>query len=188
VTETKVVVLRQTEPFNDPLTEILRSGAKRLTAQAVKAELEAFLSDRADKMPPAGRRRVVRHGHDPVRRIQTVGDAALGFCKALDEAFPTTQRQRRWFHKSGNVLNTSPKSLQLAAHQDLREIRLSPRRAVRTKGALSQDTARPMVFKLVTAASKNWRRLQGQNQLPKIISGGKFRDGIEAASETKSAA
>ena len=32
------------------------------------------------------------------------------------------------------------------------------------------------------------RRLKGQNQLPKIISGVKFRDGIEAASETKSAA
>jgi transposase-like protein len=61
-------------------------------------------------------------------------------------------------------------------------------RTVRTKGALSQDTARLMVFKLVTAASGNWRRLKGQNQLPKIISGVKFRDGIEAASETKSAA
>ncbi len=61
-------------------------------------------------------------------------------------------------------------------------------RTVRTKGALSQDTARLMVFKLVTAAAKNWRRLKGQNQLPKIISGVKFRDGIEAASETKSAA
>ena len=59
---------------------------------------------------------------------------------------------------------------------------------VRMKGALSQATARLMVFKLVTAASKNWRRLKGQNQLPKIISGVKFRDGIEAASETKSAA
>jgi putative transposase len=35
---------------------------------------------------------------------------------------------------------------------------------VRMKGALSQDTARLMVFKLVMAASKNWRRLKGQNQ------------------------
>jgi transposase-like protein len=61
-------------------------------------------------------------------------------------------------------------------------------RTVRTKGALSQDTARLMVFKLVTAASKSWRRLKGQNQLPKIISGVKFHDGIEAASETQPAA
>ena len=37
------------------------------------------------------------------------------------------------------------------------------------KGALSQDTARLMVFKLIIGAAKNWRRLQGQNQLPKIV-------------------
>jgi hypothetical protein len=56
------------------------------------------------------------------------------------------------------------------------------------KGALSQDTARLMVFKLVMAASKTWRRLQGQNQLPKVIQGAKFQDGIEVAPEAKSAA
>jgi putative transposase len=61
-------------------------------------------------------------------------------------------------------------------------------RTVRMKGALSQDTARLMVFKLVMAASKTWRRLQGQNQLPKVIKGAKFRDGIEVAPEDKSAA
>jgi putative transposase len=38
-------------------------------------------------------------------------------------------------------------------------------RTVRMKGALSQATARLMVFKLVMAAAKTWRRLQGQNQL-----------------------
>jgi len=42
-------------------------------------------------------------------------------------------------------------------------------RTVRTKGALSQDTARLMVFKLVMAAAKTWRRLKGENQLPKIV-------------------
>ena len=179
-----------------------------------------------------------------------MGDGALGFWKALEEAFPTTRCQRCWLHKTLNVLDKLPKSLQPAAHQDLREIWLSPSRAaaeaamatfaekyapkydnavkcllkdrdamltffdfpaehwthlrtsnpiesvfstvrhrtVRTKGALSQDTARLMVFKLVTAASKSWRRLKGQNQLPKIISGVKFHDGIEAASETQPAA
>ena len=61
-------------------------------------------------------------------------------------------------------------------------------RTVRMKGALSQDTARLMVFKLVIAASKTWRRLQGQNQLPKIINGAKFKDGIEIVREAISAA
>jgi len=61
-------------------------------------------------------------------------------------------------------------------------------RTVRTKGALSQDTARMMVFKQVMEASKSWRRLQGQTLLPKIVSGVKFRDGIEIARDQKSAA
>ena len=42
-------------------------------------------------------------------------------------------------------------------------------RTVRTKGALSQDTARLMVFKLVMAAAKTWRKLKGENQLPKEL-------------------
>ncbi len=52
-------------------------------------------------------------------------------------------------------------------------------RTVRTKGALSQHTALLMVFKLVMAASRTWRRLKGQNQLPKVITGVTFRDGVE---------
>src|SRR5437763_16161684 len=52
-------------------------------------------------------------------------------------------------------------------------------RTVRTKGALSPETARLMVFRLITAASKTWRRLHGENQLPKVIRGVTFRDGIE---------
>ncbi len=39
---------------------------------------------------------------------------------------------------------------------------------VRTKGALSQDTARLMVFKLVMAAAKTWRRLKGENQSSRV--------------------
>ena len=55
------------------------------------------------------------------------------------------------------------------------------------KGALSQDTARLLVFKLAMVASKTWRRLQGQNQLPKVVSGVTFKNGIEDAAEIKSA-
>jgi transposase-like protein len=52
-------------------------------------------------------------------------------------------------------------------------------RTVRTKGALSPTTARLMVFKLVMAAAKGWRRLKGENQLPKVVAGVTFRDGSE---------
>lgn len=417
--EDRVVCLRQKGAIDDPLTEILRAGARRLIAQAVEAEFESFLADNAELRLADGRQRVVRHGHDPVREIQTgigpvevekpkardrgataqgrirftsnivpkwarrtksldallpvlylrgisagdfrealaallgqdapnlspaviarlksewedeyrqwqkrdlsarryvyvwadgvylqarmepqaecmlvlmgatpegkkeligfqtgmresaqswkellvdlkarglsiapeaaVGDGALGFWKALDEALPTTRHQRCWLHKTLNVLDKLPKSLQANAHKDLREIWQSPDRAaaeaamttfadkyapkydkaveclikdretlltffdfpadhwdhlrtsnpiesvfatvrhrtVRMKGALSQDTARLMVFKLVMAASKTWRRLNGQNQLPKVINGVRFKDGIEDVADIKSAA
>ncbi len=52
-------------------------------------------------------------------------------------------------------------------------------RTIRTRGALSQDTARLMVFKLVMAAAKTWRRLKGENQLPKLIQGVTFKNGVE---------
>ena len=51
-------------------------------------------------------------------------------------------------------------------------------RTVRTKGALSQKTARLMVFKLVMAASKSWRRLKGENRLPMLLAGVTFADGV----------
>ncbi|SIR52212.1 IS256 family transposase [Acidiphilium rubrum] len=169
------------------------------------------------------------------------GDGALGFWKAIEEVWPRTCHQRCTVHKTANVLNKMPKVLQPAAKADLREIWTAPDRAtaeaaitkfvekyglkydkavtclikdrdalltfydypaehwehlrtsnpiesvfatvrhrtVRTKGALSQDTARLMVFKLVTAAAKTWRKLNGENQLPKVIQGITFRDGVE---------
>ena len=169
------------------------------------------------------------------------GDGALGFWKALEQVSPTTRQQRCTVHKTANILDKLPRSIQPAAKADLREIWSAPDRAtaevavatfaakygakydkavtcltkdrdalltfydfpaehwdhlrtsnpiesvfatvrhrtVRTKGALSQDTARLMVFKLVMAAARTWRRLKGENQLPKVIRGVTFRDGVE---------
>ena len=405
-----VVRLRQPDDVDDPLTSILRSGARQLLAQAIEMEAEAFLAAMKDQKLPDGRDRVVRHGHGPERTIQTgigpvpvsrvkirdrgadgedrirftsallplwarrtksldallpilylrglstgdfqealsallgkdapnlspsvvsrltgewqgeydrwqkrdlsarryvyvwadgvylqarmedsaecmlvvigatpegrkelvgfqvgvreseqswrellvelktrglgvapqiaVGDGALGFWKALDAVFPGTRHQRCWVHKTANVLNKVAKSVQPPMKVDLREIWRSPDRAaaeaaidifaekygakypkavecltkdrrqmlafydfpaehwdhlrtsnpiesvfstvrhrtVRTKGALSTTTARLMVFKLVTAAAKTWRRLKGENQLPKVVRGVRFADGIE---------
>src|SRR3954466_6012540 len=409
--DTSIVRLRQPDEIDDPLTALLRSGARRLLEQAIEAEVEAFLTSKRDLKLADGRDRLVRHGHGPERMIQTgigpvelqrvkvrdraprpagerirfssallprwarrttnldallpilylrgvsagdfqealsvllckdapnlspaviarlkeswaddyarwqrrdlsarryvyvwtdgvylqarmepiaecmlvmigatpegkkeligfqvgvresaqswrellidlkargltiapelaVADGALGFWKALDEVFPGTRHQRCWFHKSSNVLNKLPKSVQPAAKQDLREIWQAPARAtattpmarfaekygakydkavtcltkdrdklltfydfpaehwdhlrtsnpiesvfatvrhrtVRTKGALSQATARMMVFKLVMTAAKTWRRLKGENQLPKVIQGITFTNGVE---------
>jgi len=170
-----------------------------------------------------------------------VGDGALGFWKALDEIYPGSRHQRCWVHKTANVLNKVPRAVQATMKVDLREIHGAETRSaaeaaidifaekygakyaravecltkdrdalltfydfpaehwdhlrtsnpiesvfatvrhrtVRTKGSLSPSTARLMVFKLVMAASKTWRRLKGENQLPKVVAGATFRDGTE---------
>ncbi|GJL56740.1 MAG: IS256 family transposase [Nitrospirales bacterium] len=51
-----------------------------------------------------------------------VGDGALGFWSALEEIYPTTRQQRCWVHKTRNVLNALPKSVQPKAKQALHEI------------------------------------------------------------------
>jgi putative transposase len=61
-------------------------------------------------------------------------------------------------------------------------------RTVRTKGALSQNTARLMVFTLIQAASKKWLRLKSKNQLPKVIEGIKFNDGVEVTHDIENRA
>jgi len=170
-----------------------------------------------------------------------IGDGALGFWKALEEEFGATRQQRCWVHKTANVLNKLPKSVQPKAKADLKEIWQAESRAdaekafnrflakyrakydkatdclskdreallvfydfpaehwkhirtsnpiestfatvrhrtTRSKGCLSHDTGMIMVFKLIQAAQTSWRRLDGQNHLPKVITGVKFADGIE---------
>jgi putative transposase len=170
-----------------------------------------------------------------------VADGALGFWQALEEVWPNTCGQRCWVHKTANVLNKLPKSQQPKAKSALQEIWMAEtkkdslkafdafietygvkyekavecltkdreallafydfpaehwkhlrtsnpiestfatvrHRTVRTKGCLSNKTALAMIFKLAQAAEKTWRRLDGQNQLPKVILNVKFNDGIE---------
>jgi transposase-like protein len=170
-----------------------------------------------------------------------VADGALGFWQALEEVWPRTRGQRCWVHKTANVLNKLPKSQQSKAKRALQEIWMAKtkkdallafdafiepwgvkydrateclikdrdallafydfpaehwkhlrttnviessfatvrHRTVRSKGCLSNKTALAMIFKLAEAAEKSWRRLDGYNQLPKVILGVKFTDGIE---------
>ena len=55
----------------DPLLAVLRDGARRMLKQAIEAEVEAFLAAHAALADAQGRRRMVRNGHAPERRIQT---------------------------------------------------------------------------------------------------------------------
>ena len=80
-----IVRLRQPDEIDDPLTNILRSGARRLLAQAVEIEAEAFLATMKDLKLSDGRDRVVRHGHGPIRTIQTgIGPVEVERVKVRD--------------------------------------------------------------------------------------------------------
>ena len=51
-----------------------------------------------------------------------IGDGAMGFWAALEEVYPESRQQRCWMHKTMNVLNCLPKSLQAKAKEALHEI------------------------------------------------------------------
>ena len=69
--DTTVISFRQPDAIDDPLTELAREGARRMLAQALIAEADAFVALWKDLKLPDGRDRVVRHGHGPHRAIQT---------------------------------------------------------------------------------------------------------------------
>jgi putative transposase len=84
-TSTNVVRLRQPDQIDDPLTDVLRAGARRLLAQAVELEAEAFLAEMRELKLPDGRDRLVRHGHGPERLLQTgIGPVAVSRVKIRD--------------------------------------------------------------------------------------------------------
>jgi len=62
-----------------------------------------------------------------------IGDGALGFWKALRQVYETTKEQRCWVHKTANVLDKLPKSVQPQAKEMLHEIYLAPNRAAAEK-------------------------------------------------------
>jgi len=71
----------------DPLTELLRNGARDLIRQAVESELDEMLSRYADLKLMDGRRAVVRNGYLPERTIQTgIGDVAIKVPKVRDRS------------------------------------------------------------------------------------------------------
>lgn len=62
-----------------------------------------------------------------------VGDGALGFWAALRKVYPKTREQRCWFHKTGNILNKMPKSVQPRAKEAIHEIWMAETREAANK-------------------------------------------------------
>ena len=72
MSQDNVIELKNPEPFvDDPITEILRNGAKKLLADALEAEIAGFLSQYADFKDDQGRMRVTSQWLLPEREIQT---------------------------------------------------------------------------------------------------------------------
>jgi len=62
-----------------------------------------------------------------------IGDGAIGFWAALRKVFGETREQRCWVHKTANILNKMPKSVQPKAKQDIHEIWMAETRKDATK-------------------------------------------------------
>ncbi len=84
---TSPLPLLQEGNITDPLTEMLKNGAKQLIAQAVEAELQTFLAEFSAKRLEDGRSAVVRNGYLPSRTVQTgIGDVAIKVPKVRDRS------------------------------------------------------------------------------------------------------
>ena len=174
------------------------------------------------------------------------GDGALGFWKALSQAYPQTRHQRCWVHKTANVLNKLPKSMQEKVKGSLHEIWMAESRkgaekacdlaleqysskyagameclkkdreelltfydfpaehwihirtsnpiesafssirlrTAKTRNCGSRETTLSMMFKLAQSAEKRWRRLQGHKLLGEVITGVRFKDGMQDSGST----
>jgi len=67
-----VVALQAPEDFlKDPLTAILREGARKLLSEALEAEIEAYIGQVRELRDSTGRQRIVRNGYLPAREVQT---------------------------------------------------------------------------------------------------------------------
>jgi len=96
MTKDNVVAFKTPEPFvDDPITDVLRTGARKLLTEALETEIEGFLSQYRDLKDYQDRQRVVRNGYLPERNIQTgIGQVAVKVPRARD---------RQPDHESGPV-------------------------------------------------------------------------------------
>jgi transposase-like protein len=109
-----------------------------------------------------------------------VGDGAMGFWAALAEVYPQTREQRCWVHKTANVLNRVPRSVQPKLKQDLQAIWMAATKAdaetaheqfLATYGAkypkavelLTKDRER--LFTFYDFPAEHWRHLRTTNPI-----------------------
>ena len=178
-----VVALRQPESFSDdPLTEILRAGARQLLGQAIEAEVAAHIEAHADLTEASGRRRIVRHGHMPEREVQTGIGAVMRNQVTVDTKMPERNTwsgfltwvknpAAAWATRTSSESHGGPRprvwrrSLgrrPLVCRAPTRRTRPGERGYKRRVGSVTKPLA--MAFKLILSARRKWRKLDGSNQ------------------------
>lgn len=84
----KIIELKKPEDnFHDPLTDLLRRGARQLIAEAVESELQELLKEYSDFRNETGHKQIVRNGYLPAREIQTgIGPVKVKVPKVRDKS------------------------------------------------------------------------------------------------------
>ena len=94
ISKDNVVEINKPERFiNDPISDILREGARSLLAQALETEIDIFLNQYKDLRDENGLQRIVRNGYLPERRIQTgIGPVPVDVPRVRDRQQQTAER------------------------------------------------------------------------------------------------
>lgn len=118
------------------------------------------------------------------------GDGALGFWAAVATVFPATRAQRCWVHKTANVLNKLPKSVQPKATQALHGIWMAETRAaaqrayalfVETFGAKYEaavaclEKDREALLAFYDFPAEHWRHLRTTNPIESTFASVRLR-------------
>jgi hypothetical protein len=91
-----VIELKKPEALNDdPISEIVRNGARRLLAQALETEIEVFMSQYTELKNEPGRQRIVRNGYLPERQIlRGIGSNPIKATRVRDRHSDPSKRAR----------------------------------------------------------------------------------------------
>lgn len=96
MTEDNVISLSDLSKTCDPLTDLLKEGARKLLKEAIEAECQSLLDSYADLRDEQGRKQIVRNGYHPQRSIQTgIGSVEVEVPRVRDRS-----GQKIQFHSS----------------------------------------------------------------------------------------
>jgi transposase-like protein len=119
-----------------------------------------------------------------------IGDGSLGFWKAISKTYETTEWQRCWVHKTANILNKLPKSLQAKAKENIHKIWMADTRkmaelafdsfiniyeAKYPKAVQCLEKDREVLLKFYDFPAEHWRHIRTSNPIESTFATVKLR-------------